>query len=139
MTEKIIYVAIDGAEFDNEKECVEYENSLRMNSLSKTTLFLNEQFEIMNIQTLDPEQVFYIYVDNDDDKKFIDEYFTNNWCSSPFSENCCGQSTNLFDYSGWFYYDDNQDEWKHFETEIQIYKNMEGNFEKIMLDKGIKM
>ena len=138
MTEKIIYVAIDGAEFDNEQECVEYENSLRMNSLSKTTLFLNEQFEIMNIQTLDPEQVFYIYIDNDDDKKAIDEYFTNHWCSSPFSEDYC-QNVDLSKYSEWFYFDTNVDEWKHFETEVQVYKDMEINFAKIMLDKGLKM
>ena len=134
MTEKIIYVAIDGVEFEDEQECVNYENSLRANSLSKTTLFLDKQFEIMNIQTLDPEQVFYIYVDNDDDKKAIAEYFSNNWCSNPFINYCC-QSTNLFDYSGWFYYDTKGDEWKHFETEVQIYKDMENNFAKIMLDK----
>lgn len=138
MIEKIIYVAIDGAEFDNEKECVEYENSLRANSLSKTTLFLNAQFEIMNIQTLNPEQVFYIYVDNDDDKKFIENFFDSNWCSSPFTT-YKGQDVDLSDYSGWFYYDSDEDEWKHFETEIQIYKDMENNFSKIMLDKGLKM
>lgn len=138
MTEKIIYVAIDGVEFDNEKECIEYENSLRMNGLCKSTLFLNGQFEIMNFQTLNPEQVFYIYVNNDDDKKAIDEYFTNNWCSSPFAEDFY-QNTNLFDCSGWFYYDTKDDEWKHFETEVQVYKDMEINFAKIMLDKGIKV
>lgn len=134
MTEKIIYVAIDGVEFENEQECVNYENSLRANSLNKTTLFLDEHFEIMNIQTLNPEQVFYIYVDNDDDKKAIDEYFSNHWCSSPFSNYAC-QSTSLFDYSGWFYYDTEEDEWKHFKTEVQFYKDMEINFAKIMLDK----
>ena len=138
MREKIIYVAIDGVEFDNEQECMKYEGSLRANSLSKTTLFLNEQFEIMNIQTLNPEQVFYIFVDNDDDKKAIDEYFTNHWCSSPFSEDY-HQSVDLSKHSGWFYFDTKEDEWKHFETEVQVYKNMEGNFIKIMLDKGIKI
>ena len=133
MREKIIYVAIDGVEFDNEQECMKYEGSLRANSLSKTTLFLNEQFEIMNIQTLNPEQVFYIYVDNDDDKKAIDEYFSNHWCSNPFAKDYC-QYVDLSDYSGWFYYDTEKDEWKHFETEVQVYKDMENNFTKIMLD-----
>ena len=138
MTEKIIYVAIDGVEFDNEKECIEYENSLRINRLCKSTLFLNEHFEIMNFQTLDPERIFYIYVNNDDDKKAIDEYFTNHWCSSPFSEDY-HQSVDLSKHSGWFYFDTKEEEWKHFETEVQVYKNMEGNFIKIMLDKDIKM
>ena len=138
MTKKIIYVAIDGGEFDNEKECMEYENSLKMNGLCKSTLFLNEHFEIMNNQTFDPEQVFYIYVNNDDDKKFIDEYFTNHWCSSPFSEDYY-QSIDLSKYSGWFYFDTKEEEWKHFETEVQIYKDMENNFAKIMLDKDIKI
>lgn len=138
MREKIIYVAIDGVEFDNEQECVKYEGSLRANSLSKTTLFLNEQFEIMNIQTLNPEQVFYIYVDNDDDKKFIENFFDSNWCSSPFTI-YKGQDVDLSEYSGWFYYDSDEDEWKHFETEVQVYKDMEINLAKIMLDKGIKV
>ncbi len=138
MREKIIYVAIDGREFDNEKKCIEYENSLRMNGLCKSTLFLNGQFEIMNFQTLNPEQIFYIYVNNDDDKKAIDEYFTNHWCSSPFSEDY-HQSVDLSKHSGWFYFDTKEEEWKHFETEVQVYKNMENNFSQIMLDKDIKI
>ena len=138
MIEKIIYVAIDGGEFDNEQECIDYENSLRMNGLCKSTLFLDEHFNIMSANNIIPEEVFYIYVNNDDDKKFINDFFTNNWCSSPFSTDYC-QNVNLSQHSGWFYFDTNGDEWKHFETEVQIYKDMENNFAKIMLDKGIKV
>lgn len=138
MTEKITYVAIDGREFEDERECVDYENSLRMNNLCKSTLFLDQHFNIMNADKLIPEQVFYIYVNNDDDKKFIENFFDSNWCSSPFTI-YKGQDVDLSEYSGWFYYDSDEDEWKHFETELQVYKDMEINFAKIMLDKGIKM
>ena len=138
MTEKITYVAIDGREFEDEQECIDYEKSLKLNNLCRSTTFLDEEFQIMDIKTLDPQQVYYIYVNNDDDKKFINDFFTENWSSSPFSTGY-GQYTNLSEYSGWFYFDTNQDEWKHFETEIQIYKDMENNFSKIMLDKGLKM
>ena len=138
MTEKITYVAIDGREFEDEQECIDYEKSLKLNNLCRSTTFLNEEFQIMDIKTLDPQQVFYIYVNNDDDKNFINEYFNNEWCSSPFSTDF-GQYADLSECSGWFFYDNNQDNWKHFETEIQIYQNMENNFSKIMLDKGLKM
>lgn len=138
MTEKITYVAIDGREFENERECVDYENSLKLNNLCKSTIFLNQDFKIMNTNRLIPAEVFYIYVNNDDDKEFIDNFFASDWCSSPFSI-YNGQDVDLSEYSGWFYYDSDEDEWKHFETEVQVYKNMENNFTKIMLDKDIKV
>lgn len=138
MTEKIIYVAIDGKEFEIERDCVDYENSLRMNRLCKSTLFLNEHFEIMNFQTFDPEQIFYIYVNNDDDKNFINEYFNNEWCSSPFSTDY-GQYADLSECSGWFYFNTEKEQWQHFETDKKIFENMENNFTKIMLDKGLKI
>ncbi len=138
MTEKIIYVAIDGVEFENEIECINYEKSLKLNDLCKSTTFLNEEFEVIDNQNFEAEKIYYIYVNNDDDKKSINNFFTNDWCSSPFSTDY-SQDIDLSKYSGWFYYDSNQDEWKHFETEIQTYKDMENNFKKIMLDKGIKV
>ena len=138
MTEKITYVAIDGREFEDEQECIDYEKFLKRNNLCRSTTFLDEEFQIMDIKTLDPQQVYYIYVNSDDDKKFINDFFTENWRSSPFST-IYGQYTNLSEYSGWFYFDTNQDEWKHFETKIQIYKDMENNFSKIMFDKGLKI
>ena len=138
MTEKITYVAIDGREFEDEQECIDYEKSLKLNNLCRSTTFLNEEFQIMDIKTLDPQQVFYIYVNNNDDKNFINEYFNNEWCSSPFSTDY-GQYADLSECSGWFYFDTNQNEWKHFETEVQVYKNMKNNFSQIMLDKGLKM
>ena len=138
MTEKITYVAIDGREFEDEQECINYEKSLKLNNLCRSTTFLDKEFQIIDIKILDSEQVFYIYVNNDDDKKFINDFFTNDWCSSPFSTDY-GQSVDLSEYSGWFYFDTNVDEWKHFETEIQVCKDMENNFSQIMLDKSLKM
>ena len=138
MTEKITYVAIDGREFEDEQECINYEKSLKLNNLCRSTTFLDEEFQIMDIKTLDPQQVFYIYVNNDDDKNFINEYFNNELCSSPFSTGYC-QYADLSECSGWFYFDTNQNEWKHFETEVQVYKNMKNNFSQIMLDKGLKI
>lgn len=134
MTEKIIYVAIDGKEFEIERDCVDYENSLRMNRLCKSTLFLDAHFNIISADKLVPEEVFYIYVDNEDDKETIDEYFTTFWTSNPFSTPHYQR-----EYSGWFYYDSDGDDWKHFETEVQVFKDMENNFTKIMLDKGIRV
>ena len=139
MTEKITYVAIDGREFEDEQECVDYEKSLKLNNLCRSATFLNVEFQIMDIKkTLDPQQVFYIYVNNDDDKEYINEYFNNECCSSPFSTDY-GQYVDLSDYSGWFYFNTEKDEWQHFETEKKVFEDMENNFSKIMLDKGLKI
>lgn len=74
MTEKTIYVAFDNTEFEDEDECIEYENQLLFN---KTSIELWDKWgdSITDFSSNTFGEVCFIHIKNEDDKEFMIDNF----------------------------------------------------------------
>lgn len=89
MIEKTTYVAFDGTEFENKKECMKYENQLI--SEKKSIILWNIYGD--KIIDLSPDifddicyDICFIYVGSEEDKKFLSDNlpFTIEWDNDNF-------------------------------------------------------
>ena len=66
MTEKILYIADDGAEFENEEECLSYEKTLKFDFIKDDITFWDEHFKKLSIDEVDlADKVFYVKIDTE--------------------------------------------------------------------------
>lgn len=94
MTEKITYIAFDDTEFEDEDECIAYENQLIFNKNS-VELWDRYGVPITEFSSNTFENVCFILVKNEADEEFLTDNFPYSieWDDSKFyflSENKCG-------------------------------------------------
>ncbi len=101
---KIIYVADDGTQFDNEHECENYEFQKNINASSLIALGLDKK--IIKLNETNIEDCYYVKISTEKDLKIFNEL--NNYAG------VC-----LVDSVGEFYYDFNSDTWENLNEEIE--------------------
>lgn len=82
MTIKIIYIAKDGRNFNNEYDCIKYEEELIINDIKnrKCILLFDENLQELNSTIGDTSiellfnRAFYIYILNDDGLTIVSDY-----------------------------------------------------------------
>ena len=82
MYKKIIYIAKDGCNFNNEYDCIKYEEELIINDIKsrKCILLFDENLQELNsaIEDISIEllfnRAFYIYILNDDGLEIVSDY-----------------------------------------------------------------
>lgn len=105
---KIVYIADDGTEFDNELECNEYEHKCNMKNCGIVMLDVNG--EKLEVTDENYEKCMYIKITNNKDLEIISQ-----------------MSYNIGSYSkpeefGEFYWDDS-DEWYLIDDKIEELEN----------------
>ena len=113
MTEKIIYIAFDGKEFEDENECRKHESKELQDKYGKDLLVYdnknNELIPISDDYRLSQDSA-YVICKSKEALNFLNKTFGDN-------------RVNNIDYNGnfpaSFYYDFNTDEWKEIEHRIK--------------------
>ena len=113
MTEKTIYIAFDGKEFEDEYDCREYESKELQDKYGKDLLVYdnknNELIPISDDYRLSQDSA-YVICKSKEALNYINKTFDYN-------------GVNNIDYNGnfpaSFYYDFNTDEWKEIEHRIK--------------------
>ena len=112
MTEKTVYIAFDGKEFEDYSECERYESKELQDKYGKDLLVYNEDGELIpfnNDYRLSQDSA-YVVCKSEEALNYLNKTFNDN-------------RVNKIDYNGKFptsfYYDFNTDEWKEIEHRIK--------------------
>ena len=114
MIEKIIYIADDGAEFEDEDECLDYERAMKFDSIEKDITFWDEHFRKLSIDNPElADDAFYVKVDTE--KAY--DWFNNYLYEEGFTTlaDCITPRPKL---TGLYFYDSKNDVWKQLEGEL---------------------
>lgn len=112
MTEKTVYIAFDGEEFDNEYDCREYELNTKLKDIGDDLLLYDKngkKIEKIDNQLL-AESINYIVVKSEKAYEYFVEqmdYFGLNYPDYYNSPICS------------YYYDYDEDEWINIEDRVQ--------------------
>lgn len=79
MYEVTKYVADDGKEFEDEEECLEYEQLQKLASIDRQFLMLDARFNKVENPVRDFDEVVYIYVWTDEAAKKLHEVLGREW------------------------------------------------------------
>ena len=112
MTEKTIYIAFDGKEFEDENECERYESKELQNKYGKDLLVYNEEGELLsfgNVYCLCKESA-YVVCKSEEALNFVNKMFSFNIANKIYYKG---------NFPASFYYDFNTDEWKEIEYRIK--------------------
>lgn len=102
------YVADDGTEFDNEKECLEYESHI--NDIKKCFILYGEKLNKLTEDSF--ESVYYLHILERPTE--VANYL--------YEEYGLGFNTDVLDRIGIYYYD-NAGLWKYVDSMIEDYTN----------------
>ena len=112
MTEKTIYIAFDGKEFEDYSECERYESKELQDKYGKDLLVYDENGELIALDNdyWLSQSSAYVVCKSEEALNYINKTFDYN-------------GVNNIDYDGnfpaSFYYDFNTDEWKEIEHRIK--------------------
>lgn len=122
MTEKIIFIADDGAEFEDEDECLNYEKILGFDYIKDEITFWDEHFKKLTIDEEDlSDKAFYVKIDSE--KAY--RWFNNLLWTEGYEtlDKCVSHRPKL---TGLYFYDSYRDVWKQLEGELNdLYDIME--------------
>ena len=112
MTEKTIYIAFDGKEFEDENECRKHESKKLQDKYGKDLLVYNEDGELIALDNdyWLSQSSAYVLCKSEEALNYINKTFDYN-------------GVNNIDYDGnfpaSFYYDFTTDEWKEIKSRIK--------------------
>lgn len=121
---RIIYEAFDGKQFEDEKECEQYEIEKKVSTVKEEILFLTFDFEKLPINEEELEQCYYLIIKTEKAFKIF-EKITENWSTYNLPED--------LGVGAWFY-DEAKYDWIDVEEEAINLKN-----KLAILDKLIKI
>ena len=79
MYEVTKYIADDGREFDDEEECLEYEQRMALAIINGQFLMLDDRFNVVDNPVYNFDEVTYIYVKTDEAARQLHETLTREW------------------------------------------------------------
>lgn len=122
MTEKILYIANDGTEFEDGDECLSYEKTLGFDYIKDEIAFWDEHLKRLAIDEEDlSDKVFYVKIDSE--KAY--NWFNNLLWTEGYEtlDKCVSHRPKL---TGLYFYDSYRDDWKQLEGELNdLYYIME--------------
>lgn len=129
--EKIVkYVAFDGTEFDCEEDCANYELETKAKDYIKYfTLYGYDRKPIKFCA--DDEilgDVFYIIIKDEKVISFLDDWMINCGCYSTIGKSAYNQ--NIKNCVGLWMWDEDEEDWKHWETEMSKMRELGEYFQR---------
>lgn len=121
---EIVYRADDGTEFNNEDDCMEYEEKRRLRGMKLTSRFWDRSRHPLLIEDLagTVEHAYYAELATDEEAVFIDSYAYE-------KVGCCIFEDTCYAKAGRYYYDSCHDTWKNIEELNKPYREMLTIFE----------
>ena len=122
MTEKIIFIADDGAEFEDEDECLNYEKTLGFDHVKDDITFWDEHFKKLNIESPNlADETFYVKIDTEKAYNWFNNFLSEEGYET--LDKCVSHRPTL---TGLYFYDAYRDVWKQLEGELNdLYFIME--------------
>ena len=129
--EKIIkYVAFDGTEFDYEEDCVDYE--LETKAKEYTEYFTLYDYDRKPIKFCADGRVLdhttYIIVKDEKAVSFLDDWMNDYGCHRTIGK--CADRENIVNRIGLWMWDEKEDVWVHWETEMSKMRELGEYFQR---------
>ena len=114
MIEKIIYIADDGAEFEDEDECLDYERAMKFGDVERDITFWDRYFRKLSIDNPDlADDAIYVKVDTEKAYDWFNNYLYEEGYTT--LADCITPRPKL---TGLYFYDSNNEVWKQLEGEL---------------------
>lgn len=112
MTEKTVYIAFDGKEFEDHNECERYESKELQNKYGKDLLVYDENGELIALDNdyWLSEGSVYVVCKSDKALNYLNKIFKNNGANKIYYEG---------NFPASFYYNFEIDEWEEIEPHIK--------------------
>ena len=124
---KVVYIADDGAQFEDEDECKEYEYVNQMKGKFPTTRFFNRECQAVPFLATCEfcESLFYVEVNDFEEANRLHEWFNDCGFDSIWRRDFKkGRNITL----GRFFYDTKEDGWRNVDELYNAYKSVEEVF-----------
>lgn len=106
------YIAFDGEEFANEKDCLEYEAEMRKDT-EKIKFYTYDMKLIKDVFGKEMEEISFIIVNTVEDIEIVEKILSYHGLDTPW------EYYNLPCLSGLYYWGDKDKKWHHWQTEMQ--------------------
>ena len=106
------YIAFDGEEFANKEDCLEYEAEMRKGT-DKVMFYTHDMKPIKDVFGEEMDRIFFIVVNTVEDIEVIERILDYHGWDTPWSYN------NLCRLAGLYYWGNKDEEWHHWQTEMQ--------------------
>ena len=126
---KIVYIANDGTQFEDEDMCREYEYADKMKGKFPTTRFYNSCGKPMQfIGTCEfCENLFYFDVRTREEAELLHQFFIDCGFDSPWKPQHWGREMVIS--IGYYFYDTDEDRWRNIEELYVAYQKVLNVFE----------
>ena len=121
---EIVYRADDGTEFNNEDDCMEYEEKQQLHGIKLASHFWDRNGHPLLIEDLTGAVKYAYYAEfaTDEEAVFIDSYAYK-------KVGCCIFEDTCYAKAGRYYYDSDSDAWKNIEELNKPYREVLAVFE----------
>lgn len=123
MKEVITYEAFDGTMFDNEDECYEYELLKQSEGFSGQIHFFNYLKKPLSI-ACNTDDVWYAVVESTEAAEWWNHRCAEDGTPQPFKKRAYK--------SGFYWYDNHEDEWKCLQEEMEKLQIMANEFQQFV-------
>ena len=106
------YIAFDGEEFTSEKDCLEHEAEMRKNT-EKVMFYTHDMKPIKDAFRKNIDVIFFIVVNAIEDIEIVKRVFNYHKMSTPWFH------SGLCPLKGLYYWSNRDEEWHHWQTEMQ--------------------
>ena len=126
---RVVYIADDGTQFEDECECKEYEYVGKMNGKFPTTRFFNCRGKLVEfIGTCEfCENLYYFDVRTQEEAELLHQFFIDCGFDSPWKRRRWDEELTIS--IGYYFYDTEEDRWRNIEELYAAYQKVLNIFE----------
>ena len=124
------YVAFDGTEFDCEEDCANYEFETKAKDCIKYFTLYDYDRKPIKFCADDKNlgDVFYIVIKDEKAFSFLDDWMIDCGYYSTIGKSAYNQ--NIKNYVGLWMWDEQEEDWKHWETEMSKMRELGEYFQR---------
>ena len=126
---KVVYIADDGTQFEDEDECKEYEYASEMKDKFPTTRFFDIHCKPMEfVGTWEfCESLFYFDARTQEEAELLHQFFIYHGYDSPWKRQRWNEKVTVS--TGRYFYDTDEENWRNVEELYAVYQKMLNIFE----------
>ena len=124
------YVAFDGTEFDCEEDCVNYEFETKAKKCIEYFTLYDRNRKPIKFCADDEVlgDVFYIVIKDEKAFSFLDDWMID--CGFYSTSGRSAYNQNIKNYVGLWMWDEQEEDWKHWETEMSKMRELGEYFQR---------
>lgn len=114
------YIAFDGEEFANVKDCLDHEAEMYKGT-DKVMFYTQDMKPIKDVFGEGMSDTYFIIVNTIEDIKIVERIFDHHGFSNPWDYN------GVYRLAGLYYWSDKDEAWRHWQTEMKFLSTI-GNY-----------